>query len=117
MSLDEEELTSQKNNIIIVTVKTQMISREKAVELIKKYNTNKLIENLKINDNIHLIPYNQFRKDNPDIIEDFRRVSDSIVFSISLKGGKRMHVSKKIESINYKNTIADMYMMKHQENQ
>ena len=95
-SLDEKELASQKNINIIVAVKTQMISREKAVRLIKKYNTNELLEKLKKNGSIKLIQYNQFRKDNSDIIDDFRKFSDSIVFSMSLKGGKRVHISKKI---------------------
>nr|WP_294932614.1 hypothetical protein [uncultured Flavobacterium sp.] len=73
-----------------------MISREVAETILKKYNINKSFENLKFRDTIKLTGYNQFRKDNPDIVEDFRRVSDSIVFSMSLKGGERVHISKKI---------------------
>ncbi|WP_428229312.1 hypothetical protein [Flavobacterium sp.] len=95
-ALNKDDLVTQKKFHIIIKIRTQMISREVAETILKKYNINKSFENLKFRDTIKLIGYNQFRKDNPDIVEDFRRVSDSIVFSMSLKGGERVHISKKI---------------------
>lgn len=95
-SLDEKELASKRNNKIIVRVQTQMISREKAVELVKKYKGKDMLKSLKINGCIKLIPYNRFSKDNPDIIQGFRKINDSIVFVASLSSGKDIAVKKKI---------------------
>ncbi|MGN4146244.1 hypothetical protein [Flavobacterium johnsoniae] len=95
-SLDKEELESQRNNSIIVAIKTQMISIKDADLILKKYNIDAKIGNLELGDFIKLVGYDRFRKDNPDLIEDFRKVNDSVVFSVSLKGGERAHISQKI---------------------
>lgn len=95
-SLDKEELASQRNNNIIVAIKTQMISIKDAELILKKYNINTKIRNLKLKDVIKLVGYDRFRKENPQIIKGFQKVNDSIVFSISLKEGKRVHISQKI---------------------
>ncbi|KAF2079025.1 hypothetical protein DMA14_21300 [Flavobacterium sharifuzzamanii] len=95
-SLKENDLGFQKKNNIIVRISTQMVSRAKAVEFIQKYNPNRLLEDINKKGNIQLTTYKQFRKDNPDLIEGFRKVNGSVVFSVSLKGGERAHISQKI---------------------
>ncbi|SHF95062.1 hypothetical protein [Flavobacterium johnsoniae] len=95
-SLNKDDLEVNQKNHIIIKLRTQMISRKDAEIILKKYNIKRSFENLKFRDTIKLTGYNQFRKDNPTLIEGFRKVNDSIVFSILLKGGERIHVSQKI---------------------
>lgn len=95
-SLNTDELTAQKKIHIIVKLRTQMISKNDAQTLLKKYKINKSIVNLNFRDTIKLIGYNQFRKENPRIIQGFQKVNDSVVFSMSLKRGERVHIGQKI---------------------
>lgn len=95
-SLNKDDEGVQEKKHIIIKLRTQMISRKVAQTILKKYNINQSFDNLKFKDTIKLIEYNQFRKDNPQIIKGFQKVNDSIVFSMLLKGGKRIHISQKI---------------------
>ncbi len=73
-----------------------MISRKDALKLLQKYNINKSVDNLKNNDTIKLIRYDEFRKNNIEIINDFKKINDSIKFKIMRKDGKFFYVNKKI---------------------
>lgn len=95
-SLNKYELNSQKKFHIIIKLRTQMISKKDAETLLKKYRVNQSFENLKFRDTIKLVAYNKFRKENPEIIKGFQKVRDSLVFSVSLKEGKRVHIRQKI---------------------
>lgn len=81
---------------IILKERNHLISRNDAIKLLKKYNINKSVDNLRKNDTIKVIPYDKFRKDNIDIINDFKKINDSIKFKIMRKDGKFFYVNKKI---------------------
>lgn len=79
-SLDKNQLSSQRTFKIIVEIRTQMISKNVAQELLKRYSINQPIETLKLNDTIKLKSVTEFKKENKKIIDSFRRINDSIVF-------------------------------------
>ncbi|MGN7808642.1 hypothetical protein [Flavobacterium johnsoniae] len=93
--LDFNEL-SDDSITIVLKERNHLISRKDALKLLQKYNINKSVDNLKNNDTIKLIRYDEFRKNNIEIINDFKKINDSIKFKIMRKDGKFFYVNKKI---------------------
>jgi hypothetical protein len=93
--LDFNEL-SDDSITIVLKERNHLISRKDALKLLQKYNINKSVDNLKNNDTIKLIRYDEFRKNNIEIINDFKKNNDSIKFKIMRKDGKFFYVNKKI---------------------
>jgi len=94
-SLNKNQLSSQQIFKIIVKIRTQMISKKDAQELLKKYSINQPIETLKLNDTIKLKSVSEFKKENKNIIDSFRKINDSIVFVYS-NGQENKSIKQKI---------------------
>lgn len=79
-------LSIKKPFKIIIKERSHLISLFDAKKIQKKYNINQSIDNLKFGDTIQLVPYSQFRKDNPEILNELRRIEDKIRITTSGKG-------------------------------
>jgi hypothetical protein len=94
---DSDELAAQKSFNIIIKIRTQMISKKDVSELLKKYNINQSVEDIKIGSKINLVPYTQFRKENPEIVKELKRTKDILHFSYGIKGVKSPNEGKKVK--------------------
>jgi hypothetical protein len=92
----KEYLTPTKPFNIIIREKNHLISKHYATELLKKYNINYSLENLKLGDTIKLVSYNQFRKENPLLLNEFRKIGDTIIIT-TRKKGEEIYKPKKIK--------------------
>ncbi|WP_428229314.1 hypothetical protein [Flavobacterium sp.] len=89
-------LSVEKPLRIILREKNHLISKNYARELLKKYNINHSLENLKLGDTIKLISYNQFRKENPLLLNELRKIGDTIIIT-TRKKGEEIYKPKKIK--------------------
>ncbi|MBF7091750.1 hypothetical protein IUY40_09365 [Flavobacterium sp. ALJ2] len=94
----ESYLSSQNPINIIIKERNYLISKKDAEELLKRYNIKQSLDKLKFGDTIKLIPYNHFRNENNKIINDLKRVEDSIFFRVTLNKGE---IFVKREKINW----------------
>lgn len=94
--LESDFLSHNKKITAIVKVNNCLISRDEALELIRKYNMNKSLNDLKPNSVIELTTYDKFRKENPLIINEFNKINDSISFKVTRGEKYFFHVDKKI---------------------
>jgi hypothetical protein len=78
-------LSVEKPLRIILREKNHLISNY-ARELLKRYNINKSLEDFKLGDTIKLVSYNQFRKENYFILNDLRKVGDTVIITTRKKG-------------------------------
>lgn len=84
------------NSIYLLDL-TNKISPQQAVELIKKYNPGKRLEDIKSRkDTIELVSYSQYRKDNSGFLDEMRKVPDSLTFSVGFRGGERKLFKERI---------------------
>ena len=97
LDFDSDELAAQKSFNIIIKIRRQMISKKDVSELFKKYNINQSVEDIKIGSKINLVPYTQFRKENPEIVKELRRTKDILHFSYGIKGVKSPNEGKKVK--------------------
>ena len=91
-SFDNFENSKYPNfpNGIYLVERKMKISKEEAQKLIKKYNPKTSVENIKsTNDTIPLLSYKKFREDNPEFIEELRKIPDSITFVIQNRKEKK----------------------------
>ena len=85
---------SYPKNIYLIERKNK-ITKQQALELIKKYNPNASLYKVKTKyDTISLVSYKQYRIDNPKFLEEMRKVPDSLTLSISIKGKNENILSK-----------------------
>ncbi len=94
----EPYLSSKDPITIVINERNHLISKKKAKELLLKYNTSQKLENLKFGDTIKLVNYKRFRNENTSMINDLKKVEDSIYFRVTLNNGK---VFVKGEKINW----------------
>lgn len=92
----KEYLTMNKPFTIIIRERNHLISKNYARELLKRYNISNSLEHFKIDDTIKLVSYNQFRKENPFIVNDLRKVEDTIIIT-TRKKGEEIYKPKKIK--------------------
>lgn len=80
---------------IILLERKNILTKEKALELIKKYNPNSTLENIKSKfDTIPLISYEKYRNDNPKFLDEMRKIPDTIVLRIHKSGQSKTIVQK-----------------------
>ncbi len=79
-------LSSKEPFYILLKEKKQLISKKDAQKLMKKYNSNQSLDQLKFGDTLNLISYDIFRKDNAEILKELRRTEDKIRITTSGKG-------------------------------
>lgn len=89
-------LSVEKPLRIILREKNHLISKNYARELLKRYDINHSLENLKLVDTIKLVPYNQFRKENPLFLKELRKVGDTIIIT-TRKKDEEIYKHKKIK--------------------
>jgi hypothetical protein len=80
---------------LVLLERKNIVSKEQAKELIKQYNPKASLENIKSKrDTIKLISYSQYRKDNPQFLEEMRIIPDTLVLRINKKGKSETVVEK-----------------------
>ncbi|OXB04763.1 hypothetical protein B0A81_16500 [Flavobacterium plurextorum] len=95
--LESDFLSNNKKITAIVRVNNYLISRTEALELIRKYNVNKSLDDLKPNSFIELTTYDKFRMENKSIINEFNKTADSISFKVARGEKYFFYLSKKID--------------------
>lgn len=96
-NLDVNDLSENKKVVnIILKERNHLISKKDAWELLKKYHSNRSLDNLKFGDTIKLTTYDKFRKENPLIINEFNKINDSISFKVTRGEKYFFYVDKKI---------------------
>lgn len=92
-----EELKKENfPNQILIRGGNHLISKKETENLFKKYKIKKSIKDLRFGDTIRLIPYSQFKKDNSNIINDLKKIDDSIVFRINIGKDNPILIKQKI---------------------
>ena len=71
------------------------ISSEEAENLLKKYGQ-KSLSTIKDYEEVDLTSYKEFKKDHPEMIEKLRKIPDSIILSVAVKGSEPKLIRKKI---------------------
>uniref|UniRef100_UPI0039A43202 hypothetical protein n=1 Tax=Ornithobacterium rhinotracheale TaxID=28251 RepID=UPI0039A43202 len=79
----------------ITIISKNSISKNKGRELLEYYNSPKDIEKMNYGDTIFLVPYTQFRKDQPDFLSEMRKSPDSL-FLILYKNKGNIQLREKI---------------------
>ncbi|MCP2028472.1 hypothetical protein L1276_003642 [Flavobacterium sp. HSC-32F16] len=94
--LDSDKSLIDKPIGIIIKERNHLISKTDARKLLRKYNQNRSLDNLKFGDTIKLVTYDKFRKENKILIDDFEKVKDSIHFKAVRGEKENFYVVKKI---------------------
>nr|WP_294932610.1 hypothetical protein [uncultured Flavobacterium sp.] len=94
--LDFDESFNENKITIIIKERNHLISKKDAQELLKKYNINRSLDNLKFRDTIKLTFYDKFQKENKEMIDNFNKINDSIYFRGMKEDGSFFYVDKKI---------------------
>lgn len=94
--LDFNESIPKDRIVIILKRRNLLVSKKDALNLLKKYNVTKSLDNLKLGDTIKLETYNKFRKENQSIINNFSRINDSIKIRGMIEDGSFFYDKKKI---------------------
>ncbi|UWY28746.1 hypothetical protein N4T20_02200 [Flavobacterium sp. TR2] len=74
--LDSDKALINKPINIIIKERNHLISKTDARKLLKKYDINRSLDNLKFRDTIKLTTYDKFRNENKSLINDFEKISD-----------------------------------------
>lgn len=80
----------------VVEYKSFYISKKLAENILDKYRIDKKKLDLKYGDTIKTVPYNQFRKDNPEIVSRLNKTPDSITFNFTNSRDVKLMKSVKI---------------------
>ncbi|MCV9932750.1 hypothetical protein OIU80_10690 [Flavobacterium sp. LS1R47] len=94
--LNFNEALNDKSINIIIKERNHLISKKNAQELLKKYDINRSLDNLKFKDTIKLTTYDKFRIENKEMINDFNKINDSIKFRVMKGDGSFFYIDKKI---------------------
>lgn len=91
-----DEIFIKRPVFTIKKERSYLISKNEAIELFKKYQTHKYINNLIFTDTIKLTSYNKFKKENKSMIDNFRKINDSINFTVMKSNGSFFYLQRKI---------------------
>jgi len=83
-------------SIVLRQYNFRKISSEEAENLLKKYGQ-KSLSTIKDYEEVDLTSYKEFKKDHPEMIEKLRKIPDSIILSVAVKGSEPQLIRKKIE--------------------
>ncbi|MFT3796612.1 hypothetical protein [Flavobacterium sp.] len=83
---------------IYFMTRKRKISEQQALTLIKKYNPNASLSSLqrRHHDTIDLIPYQKFRKDHPEFLQEMRKTPDSLIMNMWFGGNDKRVIKQKI---------------------
>jgi len=82
-NLNANDLSQNKKINIILKERNHLISKKDAKELLKKYNINRSLDNLKFGDTIKLTTYDKFKKENKEVIRNIAKINDTISFKVT----------------------------------
>ncbi|KAF2340209.1 hypothetical protein [Flavobacterium tistrianum] len=94
--LDSDKSLIDKPIDIIIKERNHLISKVDALKLLRKYNQNRSLDNLKFGDTIKLVTYDKFRNENKTLINNFEKIPDSIHFKAVRGTKENFYVVKKI---------------------
>lgn len=94
--LDFDKRFEEKLINIILKERNHLISKKDAQELLKKYNINKSLDDLKFRDTIKLTTYINFRNQNKSFINELNKINDTIMFRVMKDDGSFLYIDKKI---------------------
>jgi len=97
LQLNFDKSHDNKQITIIIKERKHLISKKEALDLLKKYNIDKSLKDLKSSDEIELTTYDKFRMDNKEMINNFNKINDSVNFRVMKSDGTFFYVDKKID--------------------
>ena len=95
-AIEDLQYNEFPKSIVLRQYNFRKISSEEAENLLKKYGQ-KSLSTIKEGEEVDLTSYKEFKKDHPEMIEKLRKIPDSIILSVAVKGSEPQLIRKKIE--------------------
>jgi len=95
-AIEDLQYNEFPKSIVLRQRNFRKISSEEAENLLKKYGQ-KSLSTIKDYEEVDLTSYKEFKKDHPEMIEKLRKIPDSIILSVAVKGSEPQLIRKKIE--------------------
>lgn len=95
-AIEDLQYNEFPKSIVLRQYNFRKISSEEAENLLKKYGQ-KSLSTIKDYEEVDLTSYKEFKKDHPEMIEKLRKIPDSIILSVAVKGSEPQLIRKKIE--------------------
>ena len=95
-AIEDLQYNEYPKSIVLRQYNFRKISSEEAEKLLKKYGQ-KSLSTIKDYEEVDLTSYKEFKKDHPEMIEKLRKIPDSIILSVAVKGSEPQLIRKKIE--------------------
>ena len=95
-SIEDPRYNEVPKSIVLRQRKFRKISVVEAETLLKQYKK-KNMATIKDYEEVDLTSYKEFKKDHPEMIAKLRKIPDSIIIGVAVKGGERQLIRKKIE--------------------
>lgn len=95
-SIEDPRYNEVPKSIVLRQRNFRKISAVEAETLLKQYKK-KNMATIKDYEEVNLTSYKEFKKDHPEMIEKLRKIPDSIILSVAVKGSEPQLIRKKIE--------------------
>ena len=95
-SIEDPRYNEVPKSIVLRQRNFRKISAVEAETLLKQY-AKKNMATIKDYEEVDLTSYKEFKKDHPEMIAKLRKIPDSIIIGVAVKGGERQLIRKKIE--------------------
>ena len=95
-AIEDLQYNEFPKSIVLRQYNFRKISAVEAEALLKKYGQ-KSLSTIKDYEEVDLTSYKEFKKDHPEMIEKLRKIPDSIILSVAVKGSEPQLIRKKIE--------------------
>ena len=95
-SIEDPRYNEVPKSIVLRQRNFRKISVVEAEILLKKYGQ-KSLSTIKDYEEVDLTSYKEFKKEHPEMIAKLRKIPDSIIIGVAVKGGERQLIRKKIE--------------------
>ena len=95
-SIEDPRYNEVPKSIVLRQRNFRKISVVEAETLLKQYKK-KNMATIKDYEEVDLTSYKEFKKDHPEMIAKLRKIPDSIIIGVAVKGGERQLIRKKIE--------------------
>ena len=95
-AIEDLQYNEFPKSIVLRQRNFRKISAVEAETLLKQYKK-KNMANIKDYEEVNLTSYKEFKKDHPEMIEKLRKIPDSIILSVAVKGSEPQLIRKKIE--------------------
>ena len=95
-AIEDLQYNEFPKSIVLKQYNFRKISAVEAETLLKKYGQ-KSLSTIKDYEEVDLTSYKEFKKDHPEMIAKLRKIPDSIILSVAVKGSEPQLIRKKIE--------------------